>query len=168
MKNPVLAYRQFSVQAATPFGLVVMLYDGVIAALRCAVTAIEAQDIEKKCQHLKRAQAIITQLEGGLDFEQGGEAAKTLKSLYVHVRSQTHRANIENSPDILRSLVENLSTVREAWHQADLRPASKDSTSSPEAASRPKQQPYAATPISEESSEDPYSDREPGSWRISA
>ncbi len=123
MRHPALAYRQLSVQSATPLGLVVMLYDGAITALRGALTAIEAHDISKKCAHLNRAQAIIMQLEGTLNFEQGGEVAQTLKALYVYARAQMLKANIENSPEILRSLIEKISTVREAWYEADHQPS---------------------------------------------
>ena len=123
MKNPALAYRQFSVHGSTPLGLVVMLYDGAIAALQRAAGAIEIRDIPGKCTHLNRAQAIILQLEGTLNFEVGGEVAQTLKALYVYARGQMLKANIENSPEILRSLIEKLRTVREAWYEADHRPA---------------------------------------------
>ncbi len=123
MKNPALAYRQFSVQGSTPLGLVVMLYDGAIASLRRAAVAIRAGDISEKCTHLTRAQAIILQLEGTLNFAAGGEVAQTLKALYVYARGQMLRANIENSPQILSLLVEKLATVREAWNEADHRPA---------------------------------------------
>ena len=88
MSHPAHAYRQFSVQGATPLGLVVMLYDGAIAAMQRAITAIEARDIQKKCAHLNRALAIIAQLEGTLNFELGGEVAKTLKSLYMFARTE--------------------------------------------------------------------------------
>src|ERR1700722_7270254 len=99
MKNPALAYRQFSVQGATPLGLVVMLYDGAIAAMQRAMAAIENHDIEKKCAELSKAQAIVAQLEGTLNFELGGEVAQTLKILYMHARGQMLKANIENSPE---------------------------------------------------------------------
>ena len=123
MNHPAHAYRQFSVQGATPLGLVVMLYDGAIAAMLRAVTAIEAHDVQTKCKHLNRAQAIITQLEGTLNMELGGEVAQTLKTFYLHARGQAMKANIENSPEILRSLIEKFSTVREAWYQEDHRPS---------------------------------------------
>ena len=55
MRHPASAYRQFSVQGATPLGLVVMLYDGAIAAMQRAADAIEADDIANKCHHLNRA-----------------------------------------------------------------------------------------------------------------
>ena len=37
MSHSARTYRQFSVQGATPLGLVVMLYDGAIAAIQRAI-----------------------------------------------------------------------------------------------------------------------------------
>jgi flagellar protein FliS len=164
MKNPALAYRQFSVQGSTPLGLVVMLYDGAIAALQRATTAIETNDIQVKCTQVNKAQAIVAQLEGTLNFEAGGEVDQTLKALYVHARGQMLKANIENSAEILRELARNFATVREAWHQADQSVTTSaaprsDQTSAPEArpeaqsepqrfqrVSAAKKSPYAAAP----------------------
>jgi flagellar protein FliS len=150
MNHPAHAYRQFSVQGATPLGLVVMLYDGVIAAMQRAVTAIEAHDIQKKCEHLNRALAIILQLEGTLNMELGGEVAQTLKALYLYARGQAIKANIENSAAILRALIEKFSTVREAWYQADHQTAS-----SPAAPARGGSARASSPP------------RESGSWQVS-
>jgi flagellar protein FliS len=136
MNNPAYAYRQFSVQGATPVGLVVMLYDGAIAAMQRAITAIEAHDVEKKCRHLKRALAIILQLEGTLNFELGGEVAQTLGAFYRYARAQATKANIENSPEILRSLIERFATVRDAWYQADHKLSTSPATLTSERTSR--------------------------------
>jgi flagellar protein FliS len=142
MNHPAQAYRQFSVQGSSPLGLVVMLYDGAIASLRRAVIATEARDIPAKCHHLKRVLAIIVQLEETLNFELGGEVAQTLKTFYMYSRAQAMKANIENSAEILRSLIEKFSTVREAWHQAEHgpppSPTSSASEGSPGAPSPPK------------------------------
>jgi len=121
MSHPAQAYRQFSVQGATPLGLVVMLYDGVIAALQRAAAAMEAHDIQTKCDHLNRALAIIAHLEGTLNFARGGEVARTLRAFYVYARGQALKANIENSPEMLRAVIGRFSSVREAWHEADQR-----------------------------------------------
>jgi len=175
MKNPALAYRQFSVQGSTPLGLVVMLYDGAIASLHRAITAIEAHDISKKCSHLSRAQAIILQLEGTLNFAVGGELAQTLKALYVHARAQMLKANLEDSPEVLRSLIEKLSTVREAWNEADHRPSAAPTTSATEAPSsegRNKtpsgQQASPSKPTLKGSPYGPSTDMESGSVRLTA
>lgn len=122
MKNPAVAYRQFSVQGATPLGLVVMLYDGAIAALQRAIAAIDADDISAKCAELNRALAIFAQLEGTLNFEQGGEVARTLMSLYAYCRVEVLKANLENSAEVLRTLIDKVTMVREAWYQADRLP----------------------------------------------
>jgi len=119
MQHPVLAYRQCSVQGATPLGLVVMLYDGAIAALNRAITAIESQDISEKCNQLRRAQAILAQLEGTLNMERGGEVARTLKALYTYARAQILKANLENSAEVLRDVIRNLAAVRESWYAAE-------------------------------------------------
>lgn len=150
MNRPAFTYRQFSVQGATPLGLVVMLYDGAIAALQRAVAAIEARDNQNKCTHLNRALAIIAQLEGTLNLELGGEVAKNLKSFYVYSRAQALKAHITNSPEILRSLIENFATIREAWYEADHRPSTPPPTSALEGSPRP-----------------PSSNLRPGSQRLS-
>jgi flagellar protein FliS len=123
MKDPGFVNRKPPVPGATPLGQLVMLYDGAIAALRRAIVAIEAHDISEKCTHLTRAQAIILQLEGTLNFAAGGEVAQTLKALYVYTRSEMMKANVENSAHILRSLMEKIVTVREAWYEVDHRPS---------------------------------------------
>jgi len=119
MKHAASTYRQHAVEGASPLSLVVMLYDGAIAAISRAVTALESRDIEKKCAYLERALAIICQLEGSLDFEKGGEVAQTLKKFYTHARSAVLQANIQNSKESLACLLEQFSTVREAWARAE-------------------------------------------------
>lgn len=136
MNQPIHTYRQLSVQGATPVGLVVMLYDGAIAAMQRAITAIDAKDVEKKCAHLNRALSIVAQLEGTLDFQQGGEVAQTLKQLYVHARARMLQANIENSKETLFSLAQQFATVREAWEQVD-RSSSPAAPLAPSAGFRP-------------------------------
>jgi flagellar protein FliS len=125
MNHPAHTYRQFSVQGATPMGLVAMLYDGAIAALLRAAAALEAHNIEKKCHHLKRVLAIIVLLEGTLNFEQGGEVAQTLNSFYAYARAQAMKANVENSAEILRSLIEHFTALRDAWREGERRLATQ-------------------------------------------
>ena len=108
-------------------------------------------DIEEKCVHLKHALAIVAQLEGTLNFELGGEVAQALKTFYVHSRSQLMKANIENSPSLLHALIENFSSVREAWSLAE-----KEQTHPPSTEAGPRTTAGATPPP------------RPGSWRMSA
>jgi flagellar protein FliS len=152
-----------------------MLYDGAIAALQRAVAAIEAHDIPGKCGHLKRATAIILQLEGTLNMELGGEVARTLKALYAYARAQMLKANIENSPQVLHSLIEKLSTVREAWYEADQRPPASPAPPAREALpgegrheATYGQPPSPLPPATKDSPYAPSMDRRSGSLRLTA
>jgi flagellar secretion chaperone FliS len=121
MKYPAQAYRQLSVQAASPLGLVVMLCDGAITALLRAIDAIEAHDIERKCHHLNRALAIIVQLEGTLNFDEGGEIARNLQGFYAYSRAKMMKSNAENSVESLRPLIEYYTALRDAWKEGEQR-----------------------------------------------
>ena len=127
MKYPAQAYRQLSVQAASPLGLIVMLYDGAITALLRAIDAIEAHDIERKCHHLNRALAITIQLEGTLNFEQGGEIARNLQGFYAYSRAKILQANAANSVESLRPLIEYYTALRDAWKEGEQRLTIQDS-----------------------------------------
>lgn len=151
MRNPAQAYRQFSVQGAPPLRLVVMLYDGAIAALQRAIDAIETRAIEQKCRQIKRALAILAQLEGTLNFERGGEVALNLKRLYVYARAEAMNANVKNSAEKLHALIEKLATVREAWSRAERAP-----------------EPSSPMPAGKHPPGAPPSERPSGSWRMSA
>lgn len=61
MWNPAKAYRQFSVEGASPVGLVVMLYERAIADLQRATTAVEAHDIELRTKHLDHFLGVIAE-----------------------------------------------------------------------------------------------------------
>ena len=121
MKHPSQAYRQVSVQGATPLGLVTMLYDGAITALLRAEAAIAAHDIEGKCGQLNRALAIIIQLEGTLNLEQGGDIARNLQGFYAYARGKIMKANIDNASEILASLIEHFTALRDAWKEGEQR-----------------------------------------------
>jgi flagellar secretion chaperone FliS len=172
MSHPARTYRQFSVQGATPLGLVVMLYDGAVAAMQRAIVAIEAHDISEKCTYLTRAQAIILQLEGTLNFAAGGEVAQTLKALYVYARAEMMKANVENSPQILRSLMEKIVAVREAWYEADHRPGAASASGGPAPEAPPEVQRenpnLASKPGVENSPYAPSPDAERRRWNLSA
>jgi flagellar protein FliS len=119
MTHPALTYRQLAVQGATPVGSIVMLYDGAIGAMQRGIGAMEACDVEKKCAHLNRALAIIVYLEGILNLAQGGEIAQNLKRFYVHARTSLLQASIKNSKEILASLIQQFSELREAWQEVE-------------------------------------------------
>ncbi len=130
MNHPAHTYRQFSVQVATPVGLVVMLFDRAIADLQRAITAIEAHNIEQRTKHLNHFFNVIAELEGSLNHEGGGPVAKNLATFYEYARAQALNAAVKNSKEILSDLSEHFSTLRDAWREGE-RLLATQGTSSP-------------------------------------
>ena len=106
-------------QNAWPAGLVIILFDQLIIDLKRAIAAIEAGDIEKRSNEIKHAFLVLQQLEGSLDIENSGEAAKHFAMFYSSIRSKVLEAQIKISPEILNRQIELLFDVRQAWQQAD-------------------------------------------------
>lgn len=119
MVNPALEYRKRAVEGASPVGLVVLLYGGAVTSLMRAISAVEANNIEKRVHELNKVLAILAELQGTLDFEKGGAVAVQLEKYYIVLRAQVLEASIKNSKSILEDLVKNVSGVKEAWQQVE-------------------------------------------------
>jgi flagellar protein FliS len=111
------AYRRGAVMAATPTQLVVMLYDGARRFLRQAAVAMQAHEIERAHNALRRAELIIANLDGTLDFEQGGEVAERLHSIYLFCLHHLNGARMTQDASRLEEVSTLLGELREAWDQ---------------------------------------------------
>lgn len=119
-KNPTeLAYLRSAVQSASGVGLVIILYDLLIADLERAIAAMAQGEIEKRSAEIKHAFLVLQQLEGSLQMEEGGEAAKNLANFYSALRCKILEAQIKVSPEMLRRQIELILSVRAAWQQVD-------------------------------------------------
>lgn len=111
-------YMQNQVQNAPPEKILVMLYDGAIRFLRQGRLAMEEGDLKGKVEKMSRVINIVTELSNTLDFEQGGEFAENLDSLYWYMIRELTRANARNEPEPLDTVEEMLVDLRDAWVQA--------------------------------------------------
>jgi flagellar protein FliS len=114
-----LTYLRAAAQNATPAGLVIILYDLLIHDLEQAIAALADRDIERRTAEIKHSFLVLQQLEGSLDMENGGEAAKHFSAFYSALRSKIFEAQLKASPEILRRQVELVLDVRQAWQQID-------------------------------------------------
>jgi flagellar protein FliS len=112
-------YLRAAVQNATAVGLVIILFDMLIGDLKQVIAAIDEGNIEKRSTELKHAFLVLQQLEGSLDMESGGEAAKSFSRFYSAIRSKLLEAHIKISPEIFRRQIELLLDVRQAWQTID-------------------------------------------------
>jgi flagellar protein FliS len=111
------AYYQTQIQSRSPLELVVMLYDGALRFLQQTVDAMERGDLVAKRDALSRAMAIVTELHGMLDLEQGGEVAASLDSLYTYMIERISTANQQRDPAPVVEVMRLMTGLREAWSQ---------------------------------------------------
>jgi flagellar secretion chaperone FliS len=109
------AYRQTHVQSRSPLELVVMLYDGALRFLRDTEDAITRGDLVAKRDSLSRVLAILAELQGTLNVEQGGQTAASLDSLYTYMIDRLTEANVTLKPAPVREVITLLSGLRDAW-----------------------------------------------------
>jgi flagellar secretion chaperone FliS len=107
------------VQNTSSAGLVIILFDLLIADLERAIAAIAEGNIEKRSTELKHAFLLLQQLEDSLDRENGGQAAQTFSAFYSAARAKLLEAHIKVSPEMVRRQIDLLLQVRQAWQQVD-------------------------------------------------
>jgi flagellar secretion chaperone FliS len=109
------AYTESSILTASPEQLVVMLYDGAIRFLNQAATALRAGNRQQFAVRLRRAEAIISELNLTLDMERGGDVAVRLRSIYMFSRRHLIEAQLKSDPQRVDQVVALLSELRESW-----------------------------------------------------
>ena len=120
------AYRRVEVETATPEKLVVMLYNGAIRHVEDAKRAVLIKDLGRTHDHLIRAQEIVTELRGALNFA-AGEVAQNLDRIYDYVHRLLVQANLKKDAAPLDECLGHLRELRDAWDEIAARPAA-DST----------------------------------------
>jgi flagellar protein FliS len=110
-------YRQTQVLTASGVQLVVLLYDSAIQAIELAGDGIARGHQPDKARFLGRAVGIVGELSNVLDFERGGEIAKSLYRLYDYMLTEMTQANLHNDARRLDGPLRCLKEMRGAWHQ---------------------------------------------------
>jgi flagellar protein FliS len=139
--DPRRMYQDSAVRGATPIELVVLLYDSAIEDMRRATAAMKQGDIEGRSRDIGHALLVLQQLQGTLDFEHGGTAAKQFEQFYNLIRAKLLEAQIRSSIDLMVQQIRFMSEVRDCWMQA-------------KRLLQPRQAPEVAAPISAAGNED--------------
>lgn len=106
------------VSTADPHKLILMLFDGAIAAINIAKFELEAGDIPKKGASISKAIDIVSNgLRASLDVEAGGELGERLAALYDYMVQRLLFANLHNNIAALDEVAGLLDTLRDAWTQ---------------------------------------------------
>jgi len=113
-------YRSNAVLTASPGQLVLMLYDGALRSLAKAREAFGRSEtdfrrLEIINQQLLKSQAIIAELQSGLNFKEGGEVAETLNRLYEYYNRRLFEANLRKQEAPVVEVEGLLGELRTGW-----------------------------------------------------
>lgn len=104
------------VMAASPHKLIVMLFEGALAALSSALVHMKARRIADKGKAISKAINIIDNgLRASLDKEVGGEIALNLDALYSYMSERLLQANLNNAPETIEEVMKLLGDLKGAW-----------------------------------------------------
>lgn len=110
-------YLEVEAQTANPLQLVLMLYEGALQYLQEAKGYIRGGDIEGRTRSINRTLAIISELQASLNFQEGGQIAQSLESLYAYMKGRLIAANLGQQDEPLSEVISLLSTLKLAWQE---------------------------------------------------
>lgn len=108
------AYNRNSVLSAPPERLVLMLYDGALRFLGQAAMAMREGTVVQANGRLRRAEAIVDELNATLNPE-AGEMSERLSSIYLFCRRTLIEAQLAQDPAKVDAVVRLLGELRGAW-----------------------------------------------------
>ncbi len=119
MHNRLNAYKETHIKTASQGKIILMLYDEAIRQLDRATSLLDedTKEFDKVNNAVLRAQDMVTELMVSLDFDNGGDIAQGLFSLYMFFNRQMMEANVQKDVNPLKTVRKQLSDLREAWDQ---------------------------------------------------
>lgn len=117
---PIDQYRQVgtvtAVSQADPHQLVILLYDGAIAAVLQARHAVATGDAPTRIHTISQAMRIIDEgLKASVETRGDPALAENLVSLYEHMVARLFFANRHGSDEPLSEVLNLLGDLRSAW-----------------------------------------------------
>jgi flagellar protein FliS len=116
------AYTEASVLTAPPERLVLMLYDGAIRFLRQGAAALRQGERRHASDRIRRADAILDELNITLDMKQG-EIAERLRAIYLFCKRHLMQSLVDGDADGVEQVIDLIGGLRESWEQIALRAA---------------------------------------------
>lgn len=100
---------------ASPYQLVLVLFDGLLDELSRARGHIEHKRYQQKGQSLEKCLNILNGLNSALDYDNGGEVVAGLSRLYEYCIYRLSDVSVSLSLEGLDEVVRLTSTLREGW-----------------------------------------------------
>jgi flagellar protein FliS len=123
--NALSIYRETKIKTAGQGQLIIMLYNEAVKYLDQGVDLLEQYTEERKPSKIEqigksilKSQEIISELMVSLDFEEGGEIARNLFSLYNWFNQELLEVTITLDTQRLISIRDMIIELRGAWGEA--------------------------------------------------
>ena len=108
-------YKRLNIETAGKLDLILMCYEKTIEMLRQGKAYLEETEYEKKARKLQKALDIIYHLQGCLNFEQGGQIARNLDSLYNYAIRRLLDGDVKKEVGAYDEVIGIFSELKEAW-----------------------------------------------------
>jgi flagellar protein FliS len=115
MNNALANYQKNQVAGMSQKDMIILLYSGAIKFLDQANEELDKDNTEGFADKVERVHRIVYHLYTTLDFDEGGEIAEKLGSLYSFVIGQLYILNSTRNPGIISDVREILSNLKEGW-----------------------------------------------------
>lgn len=115
LNDPYQAYKQNSLNTASPGELTLMLYNGCLKFLNQARVDMEAKKMEEKNTNILKAQKIIQEFMVTLNMDL--PVSKDLMAMYDYLYRRLVEANIKNDVMILDEVSGFVTEYRDTWKQ---------------------------------------------------
>jgi flagellar protein FliS len=106
---------QSRVASASPHGLVGLLYEELLRSLDLIIAKQANGQVIAGSTDLVKALSIIVALEGSLDFEKGGELARTLVRIYRSAARTLNEAARNDEISKIKDVRSAISDIAYAW-----------------------------------------------------
>ena len=108
-------YERSDIETAGQLDLIIMCYQKVILCLKQSKDHLENKIFDKKAHKVITALNILNELQSNLNFDKGGQIAKSLDSLYTYLTSRIIIADIQKNFSIFDECINILTELKSAW-----------------------------------------------------
>jgi flagellar secretion chaperone FliS len=118
--SPTMRYLEATLASCTKEELIVKVFDGMVLFSRQAIERMKTapKDIQGRHDLLMKAQRACSIAMGSIDFEIGGDLARSNFLLYEFWHHELVMANIEGNVARVEAIVPHMQMMREAWTEA--------------------------------------------------
>jgi flagellar protein FliS len=115
VNNAYAQYNNNKVLTASPAELTLLLYEGAIKFCNIAINGLEENNVEKTHTNIKKAEAIIEELQSTLNHSY--KVAEEFDKLYRYIYGLLVDANMYKDKEVLERARDEIRGMRDTWKE---------------------------------------------------